>query len=182
KLIGAMLTKPHIILRSYFRMLRRKWAKHTIIFLVMQSIDNSMKMVWKKGIFGGSMSIKNEDAERVPAYIPIGQEVMTRYAEKVNAVPANSITEVVFNMSTTAHILGGCPMGTDTHEGVINEKFEVFGYPNMYVLDGSVIQGNLGVNPSLTITALSEYAMSLIPDKQGSKVKKLKEQLDEIHS
>jgi len=180
KLIGSFLLKPHIILRSYWRMFRRKWATHTIIFLVMQSLDNSMKMVWQKGLFGGGISIKNEGEERVPSYIEVGQQVMTKYAEKVNAVPANSITEVMFNMSTTAHILGGCPMGSNTDEGVINERFEVHGYPDMYVLDGSVIQGNLGVNPSLTITALSEYAMSLIPDKEGSKVKKLKEQLSAV--
>jgi cholesterol oxidase len=180
KLIGAMITKPHILLRSYYRMLRRKWAKHTIIFLVMQTLDNSMKMIWKKGLFGSGISIKNEGKERVPAHIEVGQQVMTRYAEKVNGVPANSITEVVFNMSTTAHILGGCPMGATAAEGVINERFEVHGYPNMLVLDGSVIQGNLGVNPSLTITALSEYAMSLIADKEGNTLKKLQTQLAEL--
>jgi cholesterol oxidase len=180
KLIGNFLMKPHLMFRSYYRMLRRKWATHTIIFLVMQSLDNSMKMIWKKGLFGGGISIKNEGDKRVPSYIEIGQQVMTKYAEKVNAVPANSITEVMFNMSTTAHILGGCPMGATADEGVINERFEVHGYPNMFVLDGSIIQGNLGVNPSLTITALSEYAMSLIPDKEGNSTKKLKEQLNAV--
>jgi cholesterol oxidase len=105
---------------------------------------------------------------------------MTDYAKKVNAVPANAVTEVVFNMSTTAHILGGVPMGSNASEGVVNDKFEVHGYPNMYILDGSIVQGNLGVNPSLTITALSEYAMSLIPDREGNTFKKLKEQLAEV--
>jgi cholesterol oxidase len=179
KLLGSFLLKPHLIIRAYFRMLRRKWANHTIIFLVMQSLDNSMKMVWKNGWFKSGMEIKNEGNQRVPSYIEVGQQVMTKYAEKVNGIPANSVTEVMFNMSTTAHILGGCPMGATADEGVINERFEVHGYPGMYVLDGSVVQGNLGVNPSLTITALSEYAMSLIPDKPGTNTKKLQQLLNE---
>jgi len=99
--------------------------------------------------------------------------VMHRYAEKVNGVAMNAMTEIVFNMSTTAHILGGCPMGETANEGVINDKFQVHGYPNMYILDGSVIQGNLGVNPSLTITALSEYAMEQISVKEGHSGKTL---------
>ncbi len=81
----------------------------------------------------------------------------------------NAVTEVAFNMSTTAHIIGGSPMGATQHEGVIDENFKVIGYDNMYILDGSIIQGNLGVNPSLTITALSEYAMSKIKAKNEMK-------------
>jgi cholesterol oxidase len=84
----------------------------------------------------------------------------------VNAIPLNSTAEILFNIPSTAHILGGCPMGDNIDEGVINRNFEVFGYPGMYILDGSVIQGNLGVNPSFTITALAEYAMSKIPEKR----------------
>ena len=126
------------------------------------------------------MDISNKGQGKVPAYIPQGQEVMHRYAEKVDGVPMNAVTEILFNMSTTAHILGGCPMGKDASEGVINEKFEVHGYPNMHILDGSIIQGNLGVNPSLTITALSEYAMSLIPEKEGNTQKSLDELMAEI--
>jgi cholesterol oxidase len=71
-------------------------------------------------------------------------------------------------------------MGSSASEGVINERFEVFGYPRMYILDGSIVQGNLGVNPSLTITALSEYAMSLIPNCPGANHQSLQEQLDAI--
>jgi cholesterol oxidase len=179
KMIGNFIKNPQLIVMLIKRLFQKKWAKHTIIFLVMQSLDSSMKMVWKKGLFGGSIGIKNDGNEKVPSYIEIGQQVMTDYAKKVNAVPANAVTEVVFNMSTTAHILGGVPMGIDAREGVVNDKFEVHGYPNMYILDGSIVQGNLGVNPSLTITALSEYAMSMIPDGEGNTFKKLKEQLAE---
>lgn len=170
KMIGNILTHPVKALRMVFT---NNQPKTGVIFLVMQSLDNSMKMIWKNGLFGGKMAISNKGHGKVPAYIPQGQEVMHRYAEKVNGVPMNAVTEILFNMSTTAHILGGCPMGKNASEGVINEKFEVHGYPNMHILDGSIIQGNLGVNPSLTITALSEYAMSLIPEKEGNTQKSL---------
>ncbi|MDQ7053314.1 MAG: GMC family oxidoreductase [candidate division KSB1 bacterium] len=104
---------------------------------------------------------------------------MYRFAKKVNGIPQNTVTDVLFNMSTTAHILGGCPMGRSAEEGVVNERFEVFGYPRMYILDGSIIPCNLGVNPSLTITALSEYAMSLVPKKEGYTGKTLDELIEE---
>jgi cholesterol oxidase len=71
--------------------------------------------------------------------------------------------EILFNVPSTAHILGGCPMGESQDDGVIDRYFRVFGYPDMYVLDGSAIQGNLGVNPSFTIAALAEYAMEHVP-------------------
>ena len=74
--------------------------------------------------------------------------------------------EILFNKATTAHILGGAVMGKDSSEGVINDKNQVFGYPNLYVVDGSMIPANLGVNPSLTITAMAEYAMSHIPERE----------------
>ncbi len=164
QLIGNIFSKPFTFLKSYFKF---NAARNSIILLVMQTLDNSMKMVWKKGMFGGKIEIDNKGQNRVPAYIDIGQQVMHRYAEKVNGIPMNALTEVLFNMSTTAHILGGCPMGETKEKGVVNERFEVHGYPNMYILDGSIIPCNLGVNPSLTITALSEYAMSHIPKKEG---------------
>lgn len=170
KLIGNILSKPFAYLKANFKL---NIARNAIIILVMQTLDNSMKMVWKKGLFGGSIALDNSGQNRVPAYIPKGQEVMHRYAGKVNGIAMNAFTEILFNMSTTAHILGGCPMGETAKEGVIDAQFRAHGYPNMYILDGSIIQGNLGVNPSLTITALSEYAMEQIPVKEGSKVQPL---------
>jgi cholesterol oxidase len=169
KWLLAALTHPLQLIRITFSF--RNWGKHSIIFLVMQSLDNSMRMIWKNGIFGGNISIKNDKHIRVPAYIPIGQEVMQRYAQKVNGIPQNTWPEILLNMPMTAHILGGCPMGSNEIGGVVNEKFQVYGYPNMYVLDGSIIPCNLGVNPSLTISALSEYAMSEIPDKNEGSTK-----------
>src|SRR4030095_3575179 len=81
------------------------------------------------------------------------------------AFPSSSINEVVLNVPTTAHILGGASMGTTPEKGVIAARNRVFGYDNLYVVDGSMIPSNLGVNPSLTITAMAEHAMSHVPLK-----------------
>ena len=166
KMIGNVVTKPWDFIRSLFQ---RDVAKNSIIFLIMQSLPNAMRMKIKRGLFGYNLSFNNNTGTKVPSYIPIGQEVLYRYASKVNGVPQNAFTEVLFGLASTAHILGGCPMGKTTEEGVVNENFEVHGYKNFYILDGSIVPCNLGVNPSLTITALSEYAMSLIPNHQNWK-------------
>jgi len=178
KLILQIIKHPIRFLKLTFNF--AKWGENSIIFLVMQSLDNSMRMIWKKGLLGSGMSFRNDKESKVPAYIPIGQEVMFRYAKKVNGIAANVFPEILMNMPMTAHILGGCPMGENDREGVVNKNFEVFNYPNMYVLDGSIIPCNLGVNPSLTITALSEYAMNLIPEKPGNKLTKLEDQLEQL--
>lgn len=168
KWVFTALKHPIKFLKLTFRF--KNWGKNSIIFLVMQSLDNSMRMVWKKGLLSCGISIKNDKASGVPAFIPIGQEVMNRYVKKVNGIAQNTWLEIFLNMSMTAHILGGCPMGETKEEGVVNEYFEVHGYKNMYILDGSIIPCNLGVNPSLSITALSEYAMDNIPEKKGNTV------------
>ena len=113
----------------------------------------------------------------MPAYIPVGQEVMERYAKKVKGIAQNILLEVFFNRPTTAHILGGCPMSESSESGVVDKNLKVYGYPYMYITDGSVIQGNIGVNPALTITALSEYAMSRIPSKEGAESAEISRQL-----
>jgi len=176
KLFFNIITHPIKFIKL---LLNKKWAENSVILVVMQSLDNSMKMVYKAFPFG-RMTIKNKKENKVPAYIEVGQNVMHRYAEKVNGIPQNALTEVLFNMSSTAHILGGCPMGESAETGVVNNKFEVHGYPGMYIIDGSIMPCNLGVNPSLTITALSEYAMSWIPEKSGNKNVSLDEQLDAL--
>ena len=122
-----------------------------------------MRMTLKKGLFRKRLTLKNDGNKMVNAYIPIGQEVLNRFAKKIDAIPQNSTAEILFNIPSTAHILGGCPMGETRDEGVIDKDFKVHGYPGMYILDGSTIQGNLGVNPSFTITAQAEYAMEQIP-------------------
>ncbi len=102
---------------------------------------------------------------------------MERYAKKVNGIAQNILLEVFFNRPTTAHILGGCPMSESRETGVVDKNLKVHGYPDMYITDGSVIQGNIGVNPALTITAISEYAMNLIPSKEGTKPTDISKQL-----
>lgn len=164
QLLGKIIRNPFQFLKIA---LRPRWGSDSLVMLVMQSLDNALKMEWKKGILGGKLGFAKGSAN-VPVYIPVGQEVLYRYAEKVGGVPLNSAAESLFNMSTTAHILGGCPMGENADEGVVNAQFAVHNYPNMYILDGSIIPGNLGVNPSLSITALSEYAMSHIPAKENN--------------
>jgi cholesterol oxidase len=86
-------------------------------------------------------------------------------ARKVKGIPQNTVNEVLFNVPTTAHILGGCPIGASAETGVIDSRHQVFGYSGLYVCDGSAIPANLGVNPSLTITAMTERAMTFIPAK-----------------
>ena len=160
KLIGNILTQPITFVRT---ILNFKGASNTVILLIMQSLDSSLRMKWKKS-WGGSLTLESEDGKKVPSYIEIGQKVLLEYAQIAKGIPMNAAPEVIWGMSTTAHILGGVPMGDTAHEGVINENFQVHGYPNFYILDGSIIQSNLGVNPSLTITALAEFAMSKIPE------------------
>jgi cholesterol oxidase len=174
KLLTKSLSHPLHFLKIVFNF---RWSSNLVIFLVMQTIDNAMKMVWKKNWRGGKIKIDNRGHKKVPAYIPIGQEVMERYAKKVGGISQNILLEVIFNRPTTAHILGGCPMSDSAGTGVVNKNLKTHGYPDFYIADGSIVQGNIGVNPSLTITAMAEYAMDNIPYKNGSPVTDLSKQL-----
>jgi cholesterol oxidase len=173
-LLIKSVTHPWIFLKTIFNF---RWSTRLVIFLVMQTTDNAMKMVWSKGIGGGRMKIDNSGQKKVPAFIPIGQEVMERYARKVTGVSQNILLEVFFDRPTTAHILGGCPMSETAEDGVIDSEFRVHGYPDFFITDGSVVQGNIGVNPSLTIAAMAEYCMSRIPSKNGTPLTDVSEQL-----
>lgn len=177
KMLGNIVTHPWNFLRTLFN---THLARNSVIFLIMQSLPNAMRMQLRRGIFGASMALRNDQQQKVPSYIPIGQEALYRYAKKVNGVPQNAFGEVVFGLSSTAHILGGCPMGKNATEGVVDDKFRVHGYENFYILDGSIVPCNLGVNPSLTITALSEYAMDHVPVKDGSTVVPLEQELKDM--
>ncbi|MEW5871429.1 MAG: GMC family oxidoreductase [Chloroflexota bacterium] len=145
------------------------WAQRTTILLVMQTEDNRVKMRIGRGLFTlGRLGLETRpDQENpLPAQIPIGHTVVRRFAEKIGGSPAGSINEGLFNIPITAHILGGCPFGLDDQEGVIGLDCQVHNYPGLYVVDGTIMPANPGVNPSLTITALAEYAMSHIPPKK----------------
>jgi cholesterol oxidase len=174
KLVLKSVTHPWLFLKTVFNF---RWSTRLVIFLVMQTTDNAMRMVWKNGISGGSMKIDNSGNKKVPAFIPVGQEVMERYARKVTGVSQNILLEVFFNRPTTAHILGGCPMSESKETGVVDGELKVHGYPDFYITDGSVIQGNIGVNPSLTISAMAEYSMSCIPSKNGTQLTDISKEL-----
>jgi cholesterol oxidase len=174
KLFIKTISHPWLFVKTVFNF---SWSTRTVIFLVMQTTDNAMKMIWKKGLFGDSMKIDNRGNKKVPAFIPVGQEVMERYARKVLGIPQNILFEVLFNRPTTAHILGGCPMSEAIETGVVGKNLKVHGYPDFYITDGSVIQGNIGVNPSLTITAVAEYCMSKISSKPDAQVTDISKQL-----
>ncbi len=138
------------------------WAQRTVILLVMQTLDNFMRM--RLGLFG--LTTRQAGGQKkVPAYIKAANDTARSFGKKLNARPQSAIFEVLFNVPTTAHILGGAAMGRDAASGVIDAKNRVFGYQRFYVVDGSMIGANLGVNPSLTITALAEHAMSQVPRK-----------------
>lgn len=179
KLIGALLTKPITFLRLFFT---KAPADRGVIFLIMQTLENSMRIRLRRGLFGRSMSMVNDSKQRVPTYIPVGQEALYRYAKKVNGIPMNALTEITMGLASTAHILGGCPMGKTAYEGVVDDFFRVHGYPNMYILDGSIMPCNLGVNPSLTITTFAEYAMEYIPEKAGNTTVSLNTRMKEVEA
>lgn len=143
-------------------------AKKSVILLVMQTVDNSVRLVRKRRWiwpFQKSMTSTLSTGEKTPTYIPIANEFAKKLAEKTGGIPRSSITDVVLDAPITGHIMGGCIVGDTPEEGVIDSQNRVHGYQNLRVCDASMLTVNLGVNPSLTITALTERAMSFIPPK-----------------
>jgi len=144
-------------------------ASTTTVILVMQTDENYLALDYKPRWWRLGMRSQNSKVpkglKRAPTYIPIANQVAERLAKKMDGIPLSSFSESAFNTSTTAHILGGCCMGESPDKSVVDFKGEVFGYPNLFVADGAVVPANLGVNPSLTITALAEYIMEQIPSK-----------------
>jgi cholesterol oxidase len=141
----------------------RRWSERTIIALVMQSLDNSLTVRRRRGPFGGLTSSQGH-GEPNPGWIPAGNEAVRRLAELIDGTPGGSWGEI-FNIPLTAHILGGCPIGADPEHGVVDAYQRVYGHPGLHVLDGAAVSANLGVNPSLTITAQAERAVSLWPNR-----------------
>jgi cholesterol oxidase len=140
------------------------FAKRTQILLFMRTIESTLR--FSRGLFG--MKSNLETGSPPTAFIPDAKKYAEQYSKIVNGKPVTLITETLFGMPTTAHILGGAVMGKDVGEGVIDKDNHVFGYENLYICDGSMISANPGVNPSLTIMALTERAMSKIPSKVSS--------------
>jgi len=144
------------------------WARRTTILLVMQTVDNRVRLRLGRSLltfFRRDLVSKPDSEQAVPPRINIAHNVTHAFADKTNGIAAGSISETLLNMETSAHILGGCPFGKDAQEGVVGLDCQVHNYPGLYVVDGSIVPANPGVNPSLTITALAEYAMSQVPKK-----------------
>ncbi|MEO9222854.1 MAG: GMC family oxidoreductase [Mycobacteriaceae bacterium] len=155
----------------FLRLLSTKnWSERTIIALVMQNLDNSITTFTKKGLFGRKLSSKQGHGEPNPTWIPAGNEATRRMAVHLDGVAGGTWGEL-FDIPLTAHFIGGCTIGTDPEHGVIDPYHRVYGYPGLSVVDGSAISANLGVNPSLTITAQAERAISLWPNRGENDVR-----------
>ena len=141
----------------------KNWSERTIIALVMQNLDNSITTFTKKGLFGRKLTSKQGHGEPNPTWIPAANEATRRMAVHLDGVAGGTWGEL-FDIPLTAHFIGGCAIGTDAEHGVIDPYHRVHGYPGLSVVDGSAISANLGVNPSLTITAQAERAFSLWPN------------------
>lgn len=142
----------------------RRWSERTIIALVMQNLDNSITTFTKRGPFGRKISSRQGHGEPNPTWIPEGNDATRRIAEKIGGVPGGTWGEL-FNIPLTAHFLGGCAIAEDAEHGVIDPYHRVHGYPTLSIVDGSSVSANLGVNPSLTISAQAERSAALWPNK-----------------
>jgi cholesterol oxidase len=141
------------------------WSRRTIILLVMQTLDNAIALRPKRTLFGGIRLQTEQDPEKPnPTFIPVANDCAQWIADKTGGIAQSSITEALMNVPTTAHILGGAAIGESPETGVVDGRQRLFGYENLLVCDGSVVPANIGVNPSLTITALAERAMTFVAD------------------
>jgi cholesterol oxidase len=148
-----------------------QWAKRSTILLIMQTKESVMRVrmgcnaftLFRRGLVselpkGVSLSPDTE----------LSHGLTQAFAAKTKGIRQDTIPETLLGIPATAHLIGGCPIGSSAANGVVDTKCEVFDYPGLYVIDGSIIPANPGVNPSLTIAALAEYAMSRIPDRPGT--------------
>ena len=146
----------------------RKWSERSVIALVMQNLNSSVTVFEKRNLFGFKrLSSKNDSSNPNPTWIPEANEVAERIAKKYGGVAGGNIGNLI-GAPFTAHFAGGCVIGASKESGVIDPYHRVWGYPTLHIVDGSTITANLGVNPSLTITAQAERAFSLWPNKGGS--------------
>ena len=164
--IKAAILHPIDMLRAY---VLPRWANRTTILLVMQTEDNRMKLQLGRSaytLFRRGLVAEPDPDHTVPYRVEVGHQVTRAFAQRTGGVGMGSLGENLLGLPTTAHILGGCPFGKDARDGVVGLDCQVHNYPGLYVVDGSVVPANPGVNPSLTITALAEYAIDQIPPKE----------------
>ena len=141
------------------------FARETIIFLCMQTVDGHIGMRLGRRWYWPFSKVLLSRGERIPTFIPQANEFARKAAPLIGGTAMSMITEILLNIPTTAHVIGGCAMAGSAEEGVVDSRNRVFGYRNMYLCDGSVLAANLGVNPSLAICAITERAMSYIPSR-----------------
>jgi cholesterol oxidase len=164
QLAGHILRHPRDFLKAH---LLPDWARDSTIFLVMQTTENRMRLLPGRGMLGSRLVSECDEDYPIQAVVEAARPVLERFAERVDGIPQAMFNEVLLDTPSTAHILGGCTIGRDASQGVVDINQEVFNYPGLYVVDASVIPANLGVNPSLTVLALAERAMQRIPAVNG---------------
>ena len=171
---GTRVTRPLKLLAQILRhpgrfaqtLWPKGWSRRTIILLVMQTLDNAIALRPKLKRSGDVRLQTEQDPDRPnPTFIPVANEAAEWLAERTGGIAQSSTAEALMNIPTTAHILGGAVIGHSPEDGVVDRRQRVFGYENLLVCDGAAIPANVGVNPSLTITALAEHAMAAVPAK-----------------
>ncbi|MBI4768942.1 MAG: hypothetical protein HY784_00645 [Chloroflexi bacterium] len=168
KTILAILRQPVDFIDAKFipGLMRRGPA-----LMIMQTEDNQMRLRLGRDLFTlfrRGLVATHDPQRTIPVDIELGHRVARLFASKIGGHPSGTVTEGLLDVPTTAHMLGGCTFGRDPSEGVTDVNGEVFNYPGLYVVDGSIVPANPGINPSLTITALAEYVMSRIPSPSPS--------------
>jgi cholesterol oxidase len=167
--LARTLRRPWKALRAW---LVADWARSTMILLYMRTVDGSLRMrrgrsAWTL-LARGTVTERQGDGPPAKATDPDAAALAERVAKKLDGFPQSMLTETLLGIPTTAHVLGGCTMGASREQGVIDARHRVFGYDGLWVIDGSAVSANPGVNPSLTITALAERAMTFIPARSGT--------------
>ncbi len=165
--LAQIVTRPLDFLRTH---VVPGWAERATVLLVMQTVDNRMRLRLGRGwltAFRRGLVSRPDESSAASGSPELGREVARRFAQRTDGVLTGSINEGLFGVPMTAHILGGCPMGRDAGDGVVDVECAVHGYPGLFVVDGSIVPANPGVNPSLTITALAEYAAERIGETVG---------------
>jgi cholesterol oxidase len=168
RLLTAAAREP---LRTVRAFLVRDWAKSTVSLLYMRTLEGHLTLRLGRDLTTGfreGLTTRLESGPRPTSNIPEAEALAKRVAEKLDGKAMTLVTETLGGIPTTAHILGGACMGASRESGVIDHRHRVFGYDGLYVVDGSAVSANPGVNPSLTIAALAERAMAFIPARDAA--------------
>jgi cholesterol oxidase len=160
--LGGLVRHPLRTLRVHWL---RGWATRTAIVLVMQPVDSYLRLLLRRRLGRDVLTSAVSYGPRPPTSIPIADRIARRLSERMGGLPGSNILEVFGNRSSTAHILGGAVIASDASQGVCDPQGRVFGYEGLWVVDGAAVPVNLGVNPSLTITALAERSVAAIPSR-----------------